>query len=255
MHEMRMAKSRSPRALHARLKICLQNTCTLASLVVCCSHNQMSEENHEPINASVDALEVHSQKANRKVYWISLTRVNPNDVPMTKPAEPASYDTWKMQMRLVKDELERIKGIHGMTLPDKWVNPFILREEHRSRELTKRGPEEWAAHVLLIGDRVLRAAVARIVWWDFFGHRTTANRWPHLDKYLEGDHVKIDKEVLKRGLYQAGYSPWHAHRRLQATYDYNREGRESQRGHHMKRKQKVNNPFHRCPKKEKVLSQ
>jgi len=214
----------------------------------------MSEENHEPINASVDALEVHSQKANRKVYWISLTRVNPNDVPMTKAAEPASYDTWKMQMRLVKDELERVRPNHKLPygIPDKWVNPFILREEHHSRKLTERGPKDWVTALENIDDIVLRTAVARIAWWDFFGHRSVAERWPHLDRYLEGDHVKIDKEVLKRGLYQAGYSPWHAHRRLQATYDYNREGRESHRGHHMKRKQKVNNPFHRCPKKVAV---
>jgi len=238
----------------------------------------MSEETYATFPPSVTPPEVHDKTPRNTLFYVSLTRVDSGDLSMTTAAPPTDYDTWRAEMQLVHDELERVRilnspatavnraiskanieqpdaslrnGLNRLPFkPDKWVNPFILREEHHSRDLAKKGPKEWRAAVETIEDKGIRAAVARIVWWDFFSKRLIPNRWPHLDKYLDGDYVKLDKEILKCGLYQAGYSPWHAHQRLNATFDYSREGPNGKdHGRHLRRKQIVKNPFHNCKKK------
>jgi len=236
------------------------------------------QESHEQTNASMDAHQVHHTPSRSSIFYVSLTRLDPDAVSMTTPAPPVSYDTWRAQMQRVHDEMERVRALNApwseknrilskehkqaggvvnrnglLAMPfhaEDWIRPFVMREERHSAALAKKRPEEWARDIRAIEDRNLREAVARIVWWDFFSHRPCTNPWPHLDRYLDGEYVKIDKEALKRGLAQAGYSPWHAHRRLNATFDYAREGPNGKdHGRHLRRKQKVSNIFHNFQKK------
>ena len=79
---------------------------------------------------------------------------------------------------------------------DPWMNGFQLRV---------RLPEEWAEKVKTLVER-LRAAAARIIWWDYFSNRMVSDRWDHLDEYLNAPGEPISPKELSEALQQCGYS-------------------------------------------------
>lgn len=76
--------------------------------------------------------------------------------------------------------------------------------------LKERHPQEWAT---LVGELApnLRIALAKIVWWDFFGNRLNVERWHHLDEYL---NVPVDSTIprgdLIKALVDLGYTEYQA---------------------------------------------
>ena len=92
--------------------------------------------------------------------------------------------------------------------------------------LTVRLPEEWleqveqlrisfsAEEVDAFIQNAVRERVACIVWWDFFGHRPSPQRWPHLDKWLHAPYSPVPDELVERGLVEAGYPADRAHARV-----------------------------------------
>lgn len=71
-----------------------------------------------------------------------------------------------------------------------------LSESEWATAAAARPPAAWAAAVSKIGDRALRARVANIVWWDFFGNRPASEPWTHLDEMREG--WKAADEPIRR---------------------------------------------------------
>jgi hypothetical protein len=96
---------------------------------------------------------------------------------------------------------------------------FVDAEHRRLVAILKeRSPEEWARMVKklsipippeaagkLITMEHVRVAATCLAWWDFFGHRTAANRWPHLDKYLNKAFVRVPRELTVAALIALGY--------------------------------------------------
>ena len=80
------------------------------------------------------------------------------------------------------------------------------------RALKRRSPNEWLRLVETI-DEPIRTHIAQVVWWDFFAHKDSEDRYPQLDYYLRKfvlEHptkapkpevtsvVKVDFEESKR---------------------------------------------------------
>ena len=86
-----------------------------------------------------------------------------------------------------------------------------------------RGPAEWLAAVELIEDENVRARVACIVWWDYFGGQPVRHRWKHLDVYLKRPFVHMRNCVIEAGLIIVGYTPERAHTRIAKSFDYEDE--------------------------------
>lgn len=64
-------------------------------------------------------------------------------------------------------------------------------------------PAEWRRRILTLHGP-LRGAVAAVVWWDFFGMRPWAERWPHLDDLI-GRADSVTNPKLYEGLIAVGY--------------------------------------------------
>ena len=60
-----------------------------------------------------------------------------------------------------------------------------------------------------ISDPILRTQAACIVWWDYFGGREVADRWPQLDEFRKDWRPpwEIDQPALESVLLQLGYHP------------------------------------------------
>lgn len=68
-------------------------------------------------------------------------------------------------------------------------------------------PEVWASRVAAIAKKSVRAFVANIIWWDFFGDKTRAEEWHHLDSYTAeyDSNMNISPEDLTAALVTVGY--------------------------------------------------
>jgi len=75
-------------------------------------------------------------------------------------------------------------------------------------------PEEWLVRLNYINDIPLRNAVAKIVWWDFFGVKKCNRRWNHLDDFLKTPSEDIEDNLLLLGLRSVGYSDKEATMRI-----------------------------------------
>ena len=73
--------------------------------------------------------------------------------------------------------------------------------------LKRRSPAAWRSAIDAIRDPSLRVRAACIVWWDYFGHRTVADRWPHLDDIVRPwkPHVEFEPRILEDALCRLGY--------------------------------------------------
>ena len=85
----------------------------------------------------------------------------------------------------------------------------------RVRLLRLRPPEEWSEMIHSIRDHAVRIKVACIVWWDFFGNRSTSDRWPHLDTLVEKGcgNFSFNRTLVAKALVRLGYSASESTRR------------------------------------------
>ena len=65
--------------------------------------------------------------------------------------------------------------------------------------LKSKPPEQWRAQLDAVSDPDVRNRVACLIWWDFFGHRSVSNRWPHLDEFVSARYVPVSDTQLKYG--------------------------------------------------------
>jgi hypothetical protein len=105
------------------------------------------------------------------------------------------------------DDRPRVANKHWHSIERTWGNYwFAPLNEAARRELLDRTPEEWAKIVKHIADQYTRNHVACLVWWDYFGHRPAAYRWPHLDKYVNAPFMRVTERDTINGLVQVGYT-------------------------------------------------
>jgi len=96
---------------------------------------------------------------------------------------------------------------------------LIFKPERKTRSALKlRSPGQWLYAIQKIADKPLRARVACLVWWDYFGGRTIRERWPHLDRYIDAPFVEFPVDAIRRGLFAVGYTALQAYSRAQDTY-------------------------------------
>ena len=85
----------------------------------------------------------------------------------------------------------------------------VLTSTQRRRTPAARTPEQWAALIAgLPYSAPVKAAVASVVWWDYFGNRRVSERWAHLDE-LRSHYRRdgyIDTAAFRSGLLQVGYT-------------------------------------------------
>lgn len=87
-------------------------------------------------------------------------------------------------------------------------------------------PEDWRARVLTITDKPLRFYAASIIWWDYFGVRTSVNAWPHLDDIIAPPNITAilncwpKDEDLEAALLSCGYGLEAAKRRAKGPKTY-----------------------------------
>jgi hypothetical protein len=55
---------------------------------------------------------------------------------------------------------------------------------------------QWRERVETVVDPIVRAHVACIIWWDYFGGRIAAERWADLDDY-KADYKETDNADMK----------------------------------------------------------
>jgi hypothetical protein len=84
------------------------------------------------------------------------------------------------------------------------INKLPPQELEKLRTLRERSPEEWVERINLLPDSI-RAAAARLVWWDYFALRPVAGRWPHLDTYLKFSTEEATYGPLVEALEELGY--------------------------------------------------
>ena len=66
------------------------------------------------------------------------------------------------------------------------------QKEHKAKADILRGrtPEEWRTLVMQV-PKDLRPYVARLIWWDWFSHRSVLDRWNHLDDFLNIPYARL----------------------------------------------------------------
>jgi len=84
--------------------------------------------------------------------------------------------------------------------------PILSKEElNQLQVLRDRSPEEWVERINALPSSI-RPFAARIIWWDWFGNRTVADRWHHLDKYIRKySHAEAEFTALATALEVLGY--------------------------------------------------
>lgn len=79
--------------------------------------------------------------------------------------------------------------------------------------LTKKHPLEWLHDIRSLPKKV-QTNIARIVWWDWFAAREVQDRWPHLDSYINGPMINLNREETVKHLLECGYSEKAANGRI-----------------------------------------
>lgn len=97
--------------------------------------------------------------------------------------------------------------------------------------LIERTPEEWVELVARINDPWVCAALANLVWWDFFGEREYSERWEHLDEFRKGwAPLSVEEvSVVRATLVDWGYPENLAERRTRVLAKLAQEREEGSR--------------------------
>jgi hypothetical protein len=106
----------------------------------------------------------------------------------------------------------RAEGRSILRLPHrmpKWVVEAYALEVQRSKELSKKTPEQWREDILNL-PAAQRECVAKVIFWDYFSTRTVAERWPHLDPWLTVRAVETKPRPLAKALWACGYTAYAA---------------------------------------------
>ena len=92
-------------------------------------------------------------------------------------------------------------------IPGTFWNAKAVNLQKRKPEFQARTPEEWRAKIDSITSPLVRGAVAKLVWWDFFSSRQTTERWGQLDDFLKFDlqELLLDDSQVIEGLVNVGY--------------------------------------------------
>jgi hypothetical protein len=79
--------------------------------------------------------------------------------------------------------------------------------QKRKPEFENRTPEQWLAEIEKILCPLVRGAVAKLVWWDFFSVRKTTEKWNQLDGFLKFNinELILDDSKIAEGLEIVGY--------------------------------------------------
>ena len=56
--------------------------------------------------------------------------------------------------------------------------------------MRNRTQDEWRELIMQLPEN-LQTSVARIIWWDWYSHRTVANRWENLDDLINVPAVQL----------------------------------------------------------------
>jgi hypothetical protein len=110
---------------------------------------------------------------------------------------------WQMEMLM--------KRPHVLPPP---LLKIIEAEKEHARAMKQVEPRCWRETLDEIADPHLRVQTACIVWWDHFGNRTSAERWPELDDYIGKSYRPCTDEQLVLSLYKCGYTAYRAARRV-----------------------------------------
>lgn len=89
------------------------------------------------------------------------------------------------------------------------VEAIINSELEVRRGLRDRSPEEWLDQINELPEP-LRTRAAWIAWWDFFAHRSVADRWNHLDHLINRKCEPVTDGDLAMALHILGYTPYMA---------------------------------------------
>jgi hypothetical protein len=97
----------------------------------------------------------------------------------------------------------------------------IQAEERAMEELKLRTPDQWLEAVLALAPHQQYHA-ASVAWWDYFGKRISAERWPQLDGLIRHrDGGLLEQEELTRCLRAMGYTDTMATNRMEGKDDDN----------------------------------
>ena len=115
----------------------------------------------------------------------------------------------------INDRIALLKEIAGNTTRKRLLKLNSQIKALEVRLLRLRTPEEWSRMIYAISNENVRIKVACIVWWDYFGSRSTENRWPHLDELVNQGrgNLSFDKSLATKALVKLGYSLNEAERR------------------------------------------
>lgn len=88
------------------------------------------------------------------------------------------------------------------------------RLENR-RSLRSKSPAQWVIDLMHIEDEIIRGAVARLVWFDFFSGRPVPNRVTDFDPWISTfNPVEVPDQDLIAGMILVGFTELEATSRL-----------------------------------------
>ena len=138
-----------------------------------------------------------NQRARRANWWLRRKR------EAAKEAHPRRKIWRRLKLFEIRPAPLKLSDRH---------RKVMQRESRLKDQLIARRPEEWREQIERL-QPWLRSSVARLVWWDYFGHRMSGERWDHLDDYINAPFGDQPDEWIRAGLETVGYSPWDAQQR------------------------------------------
>lgn len=82
-----------------------------------------------------------------------------------------------------------------------------------NKVLRSRTDEQWLEMLLALPDSV-RDGIAKLVWWDWIGGRSAADRNPKFDQFLKYSVAEYEDKALVEGLLSLGYTEFQATSRV-----------------------------------------
>lgn len=79
--------------------------------------------------------------------------------------------------------------------------------------LRDRTPEQWVKQINTL-PAAYQSTIAKIVWWDYFGVKTSKEAWHQLDKLRDAPLVEIPESYQIKALIILGYQPHVASKRV-----------------------------------------
>lgn len=138
------------------------------------------------------------------------SRVYKLNLPTIKANEAIYEDNKKRIKRGWKTIKPTLELPHKLA---KWASDILLKERMNKATLKLKTPETWLEEIEQLPSPV-KERCACLIWWDYFGDKLKADRWPHLDKFLSVPFVLADEGEIAQGLHKCGYTPYAAKMRI-----------------------------------------